>query len=71
MIFNLNFDPKVISRIAVALEKLTYAYLRVHAAQLRPEEPVDKKVGVTYYQSDRDVYLEEQKAKAKAEMEFD
>lgn len=77
MIFNLNFDPKVLHRIATALESFAADYHVVNASALEAAElskAVDDRVGKSYYQSDAEVFKAEQEAKLKERLargEFD
>lgn len=74
MTINLNFSLKLALRAIRALEQLARDYRTVHQQELELAEtmnkPVDKSVGRTYYQSDRAIWEDEQKAKAERLLEY-
>lgn len=74
MTINFNFSLKLALRAIRALEQLARDYRTVHQQELELAEtmnkPVDKSVGRTYYQDDREIWKAEQKAKAQRLLEY-
>lgn len=74
MTINFNFSLRLALRAIRALEQLARDYHTVHAQELELADtinkPVDKNVGHVYYQDDRKVWEEEQKAKLKRLEEY-
>lgn len=70
MNINLNISPKILVRLTRAIESLAADYKTVHAQQLDAAKHLDKKAGRTYYQSDEEIYKQEQKEKLQAMMDY-
>jgi len=63
---NLNFPVRLVIRLLRAVEKLASDYATVHAETLQAARTLpSKEKGEMWYQSDRELYEEELKAKAK------
>lgn len=66
-----NIDPKLVERLVAAVEQLASDYSTVHASELNIVRiDVDKHVGASYYQSDRDLYEAELKERLARESEL-
>jgi len=64
MDINLTVNPKLVERIATSLERLCSILEIVHAPEIAASKapPVDGEIKY-FYQSDRELYEQEQKAK--------
>lgn len=70
MNINFNISPSLVRRLVKALESLATDYKTVHAQQLDAAKHLDKKAGRTYYQSDEEIYKQEQKEKLQSMIDF-